>query len=112
MKTLFATMQKGFLIGESIVFFSGAIRCYKSNFNITNTFTAENENPELPNSDSYHCFSEESKTNENSVVNVRIAIKIESRKYFENRCEMRFQRGFTMTFNDEDSNLEVLKKHH
>ena len=112
MKNLFATMQKGFLIGESIVFFSGAIRCYKSNFNITNTFAAENENPELPNSDSYHCFSEESKTNQNPVTKVTLDFKIESRKHFENRCEMRFQKGLTMTFNDEVSLLEVLKKHH
>ena len=88
MKNLFATMQKGFLIGESIVFFSGAIRCYKSNFNITNTFTAENENPELPNSGSYRSFYEESKTNKNSVVNVRIAIKMESHERFENRFEI------------------------
>ena len=112
MKTLFATMQKGFLIGESVVFFSGAIRCYKSNFNITNTFTAENENPELPNSYSYRSFSEESKTNKNSVTKVTLDFKIESRKHFENRCEMRFQKGFTASFNNEDSNLEVLKKHH
>ena len=88
MKNLFATIQKGFLIGESVVFFTGAIRCYKSNLNITNTFTAENENPELPNSGSYRSFYEESKTNKNSVVNVRIAIKMESHERFENRFEI------------------------
>ena len=112
MKTLFATMQKGFLIGESIVFFSGAMRCYKSNFKLTTVFTDQDENPELPNSDSYRSFSEESKTNKNSVTKVTLDFKIESRKHFENRCEMRFQRGFTMILNDEDSKLEVLKKHH
>lgn len=88
------------------------MRCYKNNFKLTNVFTDQDENPELPNSGSYRSFYEESKTNKNSVVNVRIAIKIESRKHFENRCEMRFQRVFTMTLNDEDSLLEVLKKHH
>ena len=88
MKTLFATIQKGFLIGESVVFFSGAIRCYKSNFNITNTFTAENENPELPNSDSYRSFSEESKTNKNSVTKVTLDFKNESRKRFEKSFEI------------------------
>ena len=83
MKNLFATMQKGFLIGESIVFFSGAIRCYKSNFKLTNVFTTENENPELPNSDSYRSFSEESNTNKNSVTKVTLDFKIESLKHFE-----------------------------
>lgn len=87
------------------------MRCYKSNFKLTNVFTTENENPELPNSDSYRSFSEESKTNQNPVTKVNLDFKIESRKHFENRCEMRFQRGFTMILNDEDSNLEVLKKH-
>ena len=88
------------------------MRCYKSNFKLTNVFTTENENPEFPNSDSYRSFSEESKTNKNSVTKVTLDFKIESRKHFENRCEMRFQKGFTATFNNEDSNLEVLKKHH
>jgi hypothetical protein len=88
------------------------MRCYKSNFKLTNVFTTENENPELPNSGSYRSFSEESKTNKNSVTKVTLDFKIESRKHFENKCEMRLQRGLTMTFNDEDSNLEVIKKHH
>ena len=88
------------------------MRCYKNNFKLTNVFTDQDENPELPNSDSYHCFSEESKTNKNSVTKVTLDFKIESRKHFEKRCEMRFQKGFTATFNNEDSNLEVLKKHH
>ena len=88
------------------------MRCYKSNFKLTTVSTDQDENPELPNSGSYRSFSEESKTNQTPVTKVTLYFKIESRKHFEKRCEMRFQRGFTMTLNDEVSLLEVLKKHH
>ena len=88
------------------------MRFYKSNFKLTTVSTDQDENPELPNSGSYRSFSEESKTNKNSVTKVALDFKIESRKHFEKRCEMRFQKGFTASFNNEDSLLEVLKKHH
>src|SRR5262252_3144618 len=77
----------------------------KTNFKYLNAFADKDGNPNLPGSDWDLNFSEES-----GITTVKISIYNESLERMEQMIEMGFQGGFTMTLNELDNLLPILKK--
>jgi uncharacterized protein YndB with AHSA1/START domain len=77
----------------------------KINFKYLNVFADKDENPELPGSDWDFNFSEQ-----NGKSKVSITIYNDSLERMEKMIEMGFIEGFTMTLNELDNLLSILKK--
>jgi len=76
----------------------------KTNFKMLNTFSDENENPQLPGSEWDLTFDEQ-----DAKTKVTIKIYNESLARMEKMIEMGFKEGFTATLNTLDTLLSTLK---
>jgi uncharacterized protein YndB with AHSA1/START domain len=91
-------------------FESWAIQTYnsitpKTNFKLFNAFADKDENPQLPGSDWDYTF-----TAQNDKTTVHISIYNESLERLEKMIEMGFKEGFSMSINNLDELLNILKK--
>lgn len=77
----------------------------KTNFKFLNTFTDQDENPELPGSEWDISFSEQ-----DGKTKVSIVIYNESLERMEKMIEMGFMEGFTMTTNNLEALLATLSQ--
>jgi uncharacterized protein YndB with AHSA1/START domain len=82
----------------------------KTNFKLYNTFSDENENPELPGSFWDLKFAEATGEDGEPVTTVTVTIYNESLDRMEKLIEMGFKEGFTMTMASLDELLATLSK--
>ena len=76
----------------------------KTNFKFLSAFADKDENPQLPGSNWDLNF-----TDQNETTKVSITIKNESRERMEKMIEMGFKEGFTMTLNELEKLLTIIK---